>query len=228
MCRNLIGVAVNGDATGSIEVQQNHFRDSVARGISNCAAVSPRTVVKDNREEGTRGVSCLSPAELKQLHACPSALPRPPTAADADCNGSDGGGGGGGGGGGKIPLPELEQCWHHEAAQRLRAACGVSGPQYRRLLRRVRQLGIGTAAAAAAADLAQWGRPMEDLREQIDSEVRAWLACDHCGCVEEPAAAPARRHRRCGGCGEGRYCSRECQQAAWPAHRAACRQRAGR
>ena len=43
--------------------------------------------------------------------------------------------------------------------------------------------------------------------------------CAHCGAKEVHAS----QLKRCGACNDPVYCSKECQTAAWPAHKAACK-----
>jgi len=52
--------------------------------------------------------------------------------------------------------------------------------------------------------------------ESVSKALQAVPICDHCG------AASAQALSVCGGCREVSYCSRECQKAAWPAHKASC------
>ena len=47
--------------------------------------------------------------------------------------------------------------------------------------------------------------------------------CDHCGKTAEQAAVS--HLRSCGACFEMRYCGAACSAAAWPAHKAACKER---
>jgi protein-arginine kinase activator protein McsA len=47
------------------------------------------------------------------------------------------------------------------------------------------------------------------------------LVCDHCGETAEEALVKGLKS--CGKCYAARYCSKECQAAAWPGHRAACK-----
>jgi ankyrin repeat protein len=49
------------------------------------------------------------------------------------------------------------------------------------------------------------------------------LVCDHCGQTAEGASVDALRP--CGRCYVVRYCGKECQLAAWPGHKAACKAR---
>jgi hypothetical protein len=57
---------------------------------------------------------------------------------------------------------------------------------------------------------------------------RAARTCDACGAVETPqqlaALSPgSTKHRLCGRCLRVSYCSKTCQNAAWPEHKATCR-----
>ena len=45
--------------------------------------------------------------------------------------------------------------------------------------------------------------------------------CEYCGSQE---AAPGEKLVRCAACSQVRYCGRQCQQAHWPSHKAACLQ----
>jgi hypothetical protein len=47
--------------------------------------------------------------------------------------------------------------------------------------------------------------------------------CDHCGETAEEASAKGLKS--CGKCYAARYCSKECQLAAWSGHREACKAR---
>ena len=47
--------------------------------------------------------------------------------------------------------------------------------------------------------------------------------CDHCGLTAEQASV--KKLRECGKCYIARYCGKECQLAAWPGHKAACKAR---
>ena len=47
--------------------------------------------------------------------------------------------------------------------------------------------------------------------------------CDHCGKTAEQASV--KLLKSCGSCYGMRYCSAECSAAAWPAHKAACKER---
>jgi ankyrin repeat protein len=47
------------------------------------------------------------------------------------------------------------------------------------------------------------------------------LVCDHCGMTAEQASV--RSLKDCGRCYAARYCSKECQLAAWPGHKEACK-----
>ena len=50
------------------------------------------------------------------------------------------------------------------------------------------------------------------------------LVCDHCGLTAEQALV--RSLKDCGKCYAARYCGKECQLAAWPGHKEACKARA--
>ena len=47
--------------------------------------------------------------------------------------------------------------------------------------------------------------------------------CGHCTLPRKAARATGARLRYCTGCYAVRYCGKACQHAAWPAHRATCR-----
>jgi len=50
----------------------------------------------------------------------------------------------------------------------------------------------------------------------LSRSLQAVPTCDHCG------SASAQALSVCGGCREVSYCSRDCQKAAWPTHKASC------
>jgi hypothetical protein len=58
-------------------------------------------------------------------------------------------------------------------------------------------------------------------KAQADADARGLRSCAHCGAQEVHVA----QFKRCAACkDEGAlYCSKECQRAAWPAHKAACK-----
>ena len=47
--------------------------------------------------------------------------------------------------------------------------------------------------------------------------------CEHCGLTAE--AASVSKLKACAKCYVVRYCGKECQLAAWPGHKAACKAR---
>jgi hypothetical protein len=49
------------------------------------------------------------------------------------------------------------------------------------------------------------------------------LVCDHCGKPAQEASVKCLK--TCSDCNIARYCGKECQQAAWPGHMAACKAR---
>ena len=49
------------------------------------------------------------------------------------------------------------------------------------------------------------------------------LVCDHCGLTAEQASVKSLKD--CGKCNDVRYCGKDCQLAAWPGHKAACKAR---
>ena len=74
-------------------------------------------------------------------------------------------------------------------------------------------------------DLAQLGQPYNAaLLSLLSGDIPAQLpgaACDHCGLTAEQASV--RGLKSCGKCYATRYCSKECQLAAWPGHKAECK-----
>ena len=57
----------------------------------------------------------------------------------------------------------------------------------------------------------------DNLRDLIDPEASRCKCC-HCDAVE----TDGRRFDRCARCKVAKYCSRDCQKAAWPSHKRAC------
>jgi ankyrin repeat protein len=49
------------------------------------------------------------------------------------------------------------------------------------------------------------------------------MVCDHCGLTAEQASVKSLK--ACAKCSDVRYCSKECQLAAWPGHKEACKAR---
>ena len=60
-----------------------------------------------------------------------------------------------------------------------------------------------------------------DAKARADADARGLRYCARCGAQEVHVA----QFKRCAACkDEGAlYCSKECQRAAWPAHKAACK-----
>ena len=59
----------------------------------------------------------------------------------------------------------------------------------------------------------------------VDGSAPLPHCCALCGKTESELAA-GEKLRKCGGCGVVRYCSGECQKAAWPGHKKECRRAA--
>jgi hypothetical protein len=63
------------------------------------------------------------------------------------------------------------------------------------------------------------GRDQREAKVQADVETRGLLACAHCGAREVHVA----QFKRCSACKVPRFCSKDCQLAHWPSHKAACK-----
>ena len=80
---------------------------------------------------------------------------------------------------------------------------------------------LAEEAAAEEADAERQARLAADVAEAL-----ATRACAHAGCSSIVGASEAAvaRGKRCGKCEVARFCGRGCQVAAWPAHKAGCRE----
>ena len=117
--------------------------------------------------------------------------------------------------------------WWHEAAHHLGQAallnhiiyCGHLGhPKHAEvdrcvetLQRTITDFKINDAKRCALSD---------DVVAGLDADASR-VKCSFCGKVERPDGKD--RFDRCGKCKCTKYCSRDCQRAHWPSHKAACR-----
>jgi hypothetical protein len=62
-------------------------------------------------------------------------------------------------------------------------------------------------------------RANKEAKVQADNEARGVLLCAHCGAREVHVA----QFKRCAACKCVVFCSKDCQLANWPAHKAACK-----
>ena len=60
-----------------------------------------------------------------------------------------------------------------------------------------------------------------EAKAQADADAQGLRSCAHCGAQEVHVA----QFKFCAACKDkgALYCSKECQRAAWPAHKAACK-----
>ena len=90
------------------------------------------------------------------------------------------------------------------------------------------QLGAKTSDGATPLFIAQQFHPTNAALHALLSgdalEQPLGLVCDHCSLTAEQASP--KKLRPCGKCFVVRYCSKACQLAAWPGHKAACKARA--
>ena len=70
----------------------------------------------------------------------------------------------------------------------------------------------------AVRDMLQWSQDVE-AKAQAEKEAPRLQSCAHCGAREVHVA----QFKRCSACKCPRFCSKECQLANWPAHKAACK-----
>jgi ankyrin repeat protein len=90
------------------------------------------------------------------------------------------------------------------------------------------RLDAKTSAGATPRMLAQLYQPTNAkllaLLSGGDATLPLVMACDHC--CRTAAEASVKSLKSCGTCFVVHYCNRECQLAAWPGHKAACKAKA--
>jgi hypothetical protein len=144
-----------------------------------------------------------------------------------------------------LRLQPGERMQVESASMALRAVLRIDESGSRALKRALvallRSTRVGAAFCAAAEASSSRAKPRSGLvlalvafftrhGLHVDSGTtpRAARTCDGCGAVETPEqlaalAAGSTKHRLCGRCLKVSYCSKACQNAAWPTHKATCR-----
>ena len=122
-----------------------------------------------------------------------------------------------------IPGFDSEACFVVEVRRMMKDSAPFSGKQRKMVaaaLERLTDSGVIEERALddAMEDYARFCQ-QADAKAQADNEASGLQSCAHCGARELHVA----QFKRCSACKVSRFCSKDCQLANWPAHKAACK-----